>query len=60
MLLYEVGEIWLRGPMVMSGYDHAPRASAQAVDRTGFFHTGDMGYLDSEGRVILSVNHAQI
>lgn len=60
-LLYEVGEVWIRGATTMLRYDRAPRDSARALDRTGFFHTGELGYLDSEGRVILTRDaHAQI
>ena len=44
----EVGEICVRGPMVTPGYHNNPVASAAAfVD--GWFHTGDLGYLDAEG-----------
>lgn len=41
-----VGEIWLRGQMLMSGYCAAPRASARAL-QGGWFRTDDFGYLDS-------------
>ena len=40
----EVGEITLRSPCLMSGYDHNPDASAEAL-RDGLYHTGDLGYL---------------
>ena len=40
----EVGEITLRSPCLMSGYDHNPDASAEAL-RDGRYHTGDLGYL---------------
>ena len=60
-LLYEIGEVWIRGKTTMLRYDRAPKVSAQAFDRTGFFHTEEMGFLDSEGRVILTRDaHAQI
>ena len=44
----EVGEITLRSPCLMSGYDHAADASAEAL-REGRYHTGDLGYLAGGG-----------
>jgi acyl-CoA synthetase (AMP-forming)/AMP-acid ligase II len=44
----EVGEICLRGPKVFKGYWRDPDATANAL-RGGWFHTGDLGYLDDDG-----------
>jgi fatty-acyl-CoA synthase len=45
----ERGEVCVRGPNVMKGYWNRPDATAAAVDAEGWFHTGDLGYLDDEG-----------
>jgi long-chain acyl-CoA synthetase len=48
----EVGEICVRGDVVMSGYWRNPEASAEAL-RGGWLHTGDLGALDADGFLTL-------
>ena len=47
--LGERGEICIRGPQVMAGYWNRPEESAEAISPDGFFKTGDIGVMDSEG-----------
>lgn len=45
----EIGELVLKGPSYSSGYFNNPQASAEAVDDSGWFHTGDLARYDAEG-----------
>jgi fatty-acyl-CoA synthase len=49
-----MGEICVRGPIVMDGYFRMPEASAATIDAEGFLHTGDLGSLDADGYVRIS------
>jgi len=49
-----VGEIIVKGPMVMSGYFEMPEETAEVFTPDGYFKTGDLGYLDSENYLFLT------
>src|SRR5262249_30884733 len=42
------GEVCAKGPNIMKGYWNRPDATAAAIDAEGWFHTGDIGYLDED------------
>jgi long-chain acyl-CoA synthetase len=48
----EIGEVLVRGEVVMTGYWRNPQASAETL-RGGWLHTGDMGAFDDEGFLTL-------
>src|SRR5829696_5787794 len=48
----DVGEVLVRGDVVMAGYWHQPDATAEAL-RGGWLHTGDVGSFDTDGYLTL-------
>ncbi|MEM4406780.1 MAG: AMP-binding protein, partial [Candidatus Methanomethylicaceae archaeon] len=48
----EVGEVVVRGPNVMKGYWKRPEETTKAF-KGGWYHTGDLGYMDDEGYLFL-------
>jgi long-chain acyl-CoA synthetase len=51
--LAEDGEILVRGPNLFRGYWHDDEATAAALTADGWYHTGDIGRFDPDGRLIL-------
>ncbi len=49
-----IGEIAVKGPMVMQGYYNMPEETAAMFTEDGFLKTGDLGWLDSEHYLMLS------
>ena len=44
-----MGELLVRGPWIVSGYFEDAAASAAAVEKDGWFHTGDVATIDPDG-----------
>ncbi|MDE6490215.1 MAG: long-chain fatty acid--CoA ligase, partial [Muribaculaceae bacterium] len=47
-------EILVKSPTVMQGYFNKPEATAEAFTADGWFRTGDAGYIDSAGNLVLT------
>lgn len=49
-----MGEIITKGPNIMMGYYEDDKATKEAIDSEGWFHTGDLGYIDEEGFITIT------
>ncbi|MDR2553743.1 MAG: AMP-binding protein [Treponema sp.] len=49
-----VGEVAVKGPVVMKGYFEMPEETAEAFTQDGYLKTGDLGYLDNEDYLYLT------
>ena len=56
---HPVGEIILRGPIVMKGYWNRPDATA-AVLKDGWLYTGDLGYFDAHGNLFITGRRKEV
>ncbi|MGH9875636.1 MAG: AMP-binding protein, partial [Pyrinomonadaceae bacterium] len=48
-----IGEVLIRGPVVMSGYYHNPDANREAFTHDGWFRSGDLGRFDKQGHLYI-------
>ncbi|HTK62926.1 MAG TPA: long-chain fatty acid--CoA ligase [Pseudonocardia sp.] len=49
VVLAEDGEVLVRGPIVMRGYRNQLEKTAEAIDESGYMHSGDIGVFDEDG-----------
>ena len=49
----QIGEIWVQGDNVMLGYYNEPKKTAEVI-KDGWFDTGDLGYIASHGKLIIT------
>ncbi len=47
------GELWARGTNVMLGYYKNPEATAEALDKDGWYHSGDLAKMSEDGHVFI-------
>lgn len=47
------GEICIRGPQIMKGYLNNPEATVKTIDKEGWLHTGDVGFIDSNEEIFI-------
>ncbi|KAK9099906.1 hypothetical protein Scep_023336 [Stephania cephalantha] len=47
------GEICIRGSQIMKGYLNDPEATSRTIDKDGWLHTGDIGYIDDNDELFI-------
>ncbi|KAM7266502.1 hypothetical protein ACFE04_004399 [Oxalis oulophora] len=49
----QAGEICIRGDQIMKGYLNDPDATTKTIDKDGWLHTGDIGYIDNDDELFI-------
>ncbi|KAF3452803.1 hypothetical protein FNV43_RR03236 [Rhamnella rubrinervis] len=49
----QAGEICIRGSQIMKGYVNDPEATENTIDKEGWLHTGDIGYIDDDDELFI-------
>jgi long-chain acyl-CoA synthetase len=49
----EVGELMMRGPIVMQGYYGNEKATREGIEPDGWLHTGDLATMDEDGAIFI-------
>jgi long-chain acyl-CoA synthetase len=49
----EVGELMIRGPIVMQGYYGNEKATRETIEPDGWLHSGDLAHMDEDGAVFI-------
>ena len=58
---YDVrGELCVRGPIVIGGYFENPEANKRDWDAEGYFHTGDIAYVDGGNKLFYIVDRKKV
>ncbi|AES86324.1 putative acid--thiol ligase [Medicago truncatula] len=47
------GEICIRGDQIMKGYLNNPEATRETIDKEGWLHTGDIGFIDDDDELFI-------
>ncbi len=50
----DTDELLVRGPSVMKGYHNQPELTAEAIDKDGWLHTGDVARIDRDGHIYIT------
>jgi len=54
MAPYEVGELWIQGPIIMKGYYGKEADTREVITSDGWYKTGDMGTVDADGYISIT------